>query len=103
MLKKIIKEIKDIENNAEKILEEAKKESEKLINDERQNQERIRNEKIDQWNKEGQEIVEYRTKKAQEKAKEIKGNCAKEKEWIRNSTEKKFDKAIKMILDKLVR
>ena len=103
MLEKIIKELKDAENEAHKMIEDAKRKAQKMVQDEKNKQENSKNIMIDEWNQKGRDMVEDRVKKASEKSTEIYANSKKEKGEIRNDLKKKHDQAIEMILDRLVK
>ena len=103
MLKKIIKELKDTEHEAVKIIEDAKKEGQRMTQEERNKQEQIKNNVIKEWNQKGQDMIEGRTKIAQKKAKDIYENSKKEKERLRNDLKKKYNQSIEMILNNLVK
>jgi V/A-type H+/Na+-transporting ATPase subunit G/H len=103
MLKKIITELKDTENEAEKIIEDARLKAKRMMQDEKDKHEKNKNKISDQWNQKGQEMVEERTKKAHQNASDIHDNCKKEKDKLRNSFKSRKEEAIKMILNNLVK
>ena len=67
MLKKIVTELTNVENEAIKIMEDAQKEAQKMIEEEKNNQEQIKESVIADFNKIGHNkvktgLVEYLTK-----------------------------------------
>lgn len=102
MLKNIINELKNTEQEAEKIIENAEITAQKMIKEERDAQEKIKNKSIHDWNQKGRNMVENRIKKAQQQALEIHDSSEKEIESLRKNSAKKYEQAIKMILEYLV-
>lgn len=102
MLKKIINEIKETELESVTIIEEAKKEVLKLFQEEKKRQEIEKEELIRKCHDKGQKIIEEKTKNALEKANKIKEESIFEKNKIHNIFNNKKNRAIKMIIDRLV-
>jgi len=102
MLNKIVKELKDTEHEANKILENANEEAQKMILREKNQQKIYQDKAIEEFNTKGKNMVEERVKQARNKAKEIYENSKKDKENLRESLKNKYDKAIEMILNDLV-
>ncbi len=103
MLNDIIKDLKDSEEKANKIIGDATEEAQEMIKIEKEKQLNLKNKMIEQCNQEGLAIVEETKAAAQQKAKDIFENSKKEKEQLRIDFKKKRDKAIDMILNKLVK
>lgn len=103
MLEKIVKELKDVENEAELIIRKTQKEAQKMIDDEKKRQKEIKEKIISDYHKKGQELVEERIKKANEKAKQIYDNSKIEIENIKNDIKNKFDQAVEMVLKQMVK
>lgn len=103
MLKKIVKELTDIENEAVKIMEDARQEAQDLIEAERNKQNKIKEELITEFNKAGQEMVDERIKDALIKVKEIYNITEKEKKIIEKDAKDKFDQAVEMVLEQIVK
>lgn len=103
MLNEIIKVLTDSEKKANKIVEDATKEAQEMTKIEKEEQYNLKNQSIEQCKQEGLAMVEKTTVAAQQKAKDIFENSKKEKEQLRIDFKKKSDKAIEMILNKLVK
>lgn len=103
MLKKIINELKNSENEANRIIDGAKNETQKQIAYEKEQLEIIKDDTIKEWNKKGQAMVDDRVKMAEQKANEIYENSKEEKNVMRKSLKNKYDKAIEMIINELVK
>lgn len=103
MLKKIINELKNSENEANRIIDGAKNETQKQIAYEKEQLEIIKGDTIKEWNKKGQAMVDDRVKMAKQKANEIYENSKEEKNVMRKSLKNKYDKAIEMIINELVK
>jgi len=58
---------------------------------------------IDELNSKGQEIVIEKINNAKQKSIEINNACNKQQELIRKIAQDKFEEAIKMIIDELVK
>ncbi|MDD3640221.1 MAG: hypothetical protein PHE00_00290 [Atribacterota bacterium] len=103
MLKKIINELKNSENEANRIIDGANNEAQKQIAYEKEQLEIIKDDTIKEWNKKGQAMVDDRVKMAEQKANEIYENSKEEKNVMRKSLKNKYDKAIEMIINELVK
>ncbi|MDD4764257.1 MAG: hypothetical protein PHS39_00085 [Atribacterota bacterium] len=103
MLKKIINELKNLENEANRIIDGANNEAQKQIAYEKEQLEIIKDDTIKEWNKKGQAMVDDRVKMAEQKANEIYENSKEEKNVMRKSLKNKYDKAIEMIINELVK
>ena len=103
MLKKIVEELTNVEDEAIKIIEDAQKEAQKMIENERNNQKQIKESVISEFNKKGQDIVKKRIDEAHKKAKEICITAEKEKGNITKNIKDKFDQAVEMVLDQIVK
>ncbi|MFA7574152.1 MAG: hypothetical protein WCY14_01475 [Arcobacteraceae bacterium] len=103
MLKKIINELKNSENEANRIIDGANNEAQKQIAYEKEQLEIIKDDTIKEWNKKGQAMVDDRVKMAKQKANEIYENSKEEKNVMRKSLKNKYDKAIEMIINELVK
>jgi len=103
MLKKIINELKNSENEANRIIDGANNEAQKQIAYEKEQLEIIKGDTIKEWNKKGQAMVDDRVKMAEQKANEIYENSKEEKNVMRKSLKNKYDKAIEMIINELVK
>ncbi|MDD2351934.1 MAG: hypothetical protein PHX56_00005, partial [Atribacterota bacterium] len=85
MLKKIINELKNSENEANRIIDGANNEAQKQIAYEKEQLEIIKDDTIKEWNKKGQAMVDDRVKMAEQKANEIYENSKEEKNVMRKS------------------
>ncbi|HNR64757.1 MAG TPA: hypothetical protein PKJ95_00525 [Atribacterota bacterium] len=103
MLKKIVEELTDIENEAVKIMENAHQEAQNLIEAEKNKQERIKEELISEFNKAGQEMMNERINNALKKVKEIYNIIEAEKRIIEKDAKDKFDQAVEMVLEQIVK
>jgi len=103
MLKKIINELKNSENEANRIIDGANNEAQKQIAYEKEQLEIIKGDTIKEWNEKGQDMVDDRVKMAEQKANEIYKNSKEEKILMRKSLKNKYDKAIEMIINELVK
>ncbi|MDY0382224.1 MAG: hypothetical protein RBS20_00535 [Atribacterota bacterium] len=103
MLKKIVTELTNVENEAIKIMEDAQKEAQKMIEEEKNNQEQIKESVISDFNKKGQDMVKKRVDEAHKKAKEIYCATKEEKGEIVKNIKDKFDQAVEMVLDQIVK
>ena len=103
MLKKIINELKNSENEANRIIDGANNEAQKQIAYEKEQLEIIKGDTIKEWNEKGQDMVDDRVKMAEQKANEIYENSKEEKNVMRKSLKNKYDKAIEMIINELVK
>ncbi|MFA6621941.1 MAG: hypothetical protein WCV43_06285, partial [Candidatus Caldatribacteriota bacterium] len=83
MLKKIINELKNSENEANRIIDGANNEAQKQIAYEKEQLEIIKDDTIKEWNKKGQAMVDDRVKMAEQKANEIYENSKEEKNVMR--------------------
>lgn len=102
MLKKIIKELEDIEKEAENMILEAQKEAEKMILEEVDGQVEVRKKLILELNKEGQNLLQEAIDNAHLKAKEMYEKNVEEQKAIKQNTLKKFDEAVEIILKQIV-
>lgn len=102
MLKNIVKELSDVENEAKTIVEDAQKEGLKMIEDEKKKQLEAKSLLISECNEKGQKMVEERVDNAHKEAKQIYEKTNKIKEMIKKDTKDKFDQAVKIVLDQIV-
>ncbi len=103
MLKKIVKDLSDVENEAEYIIKNAQKEAQKMIEEEKKRQKEIKEKMISEYHKKGRDLVEERIKMANEKAKTIYVNSKAEIEKIKNDTKNKFEQAVEMVINQMVK
>ena len=103
MLKKIVKELTNVENEATKIMEDAQKEAQKMIEEEKHKQEQIKEGVISDFNKKGQDMVKERVDGAHKKAKEIYVATKEEKAMIVKNIKDKFGQAVEMVLDQITK
>ncbi len=102
MLKKIVTELTDIENEAIKTIEDAQKEAQRMIEKEKNNQEQIKKSVISDFNKKGHDMVKKRVDGAHNKAKEIYNATEEKKDNITKNIKDKFDKTVEKVLDQIV-
>lgn len=103
MLKKIVKELEEVEKEAENIIEKAQNDAQKAIQEEINQQEEIRKKLIAELDKKGRELVDARINNALSEAEEIYEESVRERKIIEQNTMNKFEKAVQMILDQIVK
>ena len=101
MLKKIVKELTNAENEAITIMENARKEAQKMVEKEKNKQEQIKERAISEFNKKGQDMVKNRINEAHKKAEEIYITTKENKDEIIKNIKDKFDRAVEMVLDQI--
>lgn len=103
MLKKIVKELEEVEKEAENIIEKAQNDAQKAIQEEINQQEEIRKKLIAELDKKGRELVDAKINNALSEAEEIYEESVRERKIIEQNTMNKFEKAVQMILDQIVK
>lgn len=103
MLKKIVRELEDIEKEAEKMIQDAQKEAEKMIQDEMNRQIENREKLILELNQTGQNLVKETTDNAQAKAEDIYEKNLIEQQKVRQNSLKIFEEAVQIILKQIVK
>ncbi|HPK86448.1 MAG TPA: hypothetical protein PK267_00300 [Atribacterota bacterium] len=103
MLKKIVKELEEVEKEAENTIEKAQNDAQKAIQEEINQQEEIRKKLIAELNKKGRELVDAKINNALSEAEEIYEESVRERKIIEQNTMNKFEKAVQMILDQIVK
>ena len=103
MLKKIVKELEDVEKEAEKMIQDAQAEAEKMIQDEINWQIENRNKLILKINQNGQNLVKETIDNAQVKAEGIYKANIIEQQKIRQESLNKFEEAVQIILKQIVK
>lgn len=103
MLKKIVKELEEVEKEAENTIEKAQNDAQKAIQEEINQQEEIRKKLIAELDKKGRELVDARINNALSEAEEIYEESVRERKIIEQNTMNKFEKAVQMILDQIVK
>lgn len=103
MLKKIVKELEEVEKEAENTIEKAQNDAQKAIQEEINQQEEIRKKLIAELDKKGRELVDAKINNALSEAEEIYEESVGERKIIEQNTMNKFEKAVQMILDQIVK
>lgn len=103
MLKKIVKELEEVEKEAENTIEKAQNDAQKAIQEEINQQEEIRKKLIAELDKKGRELVDAKINNALSEAEEIYEESVRERKIIEQNTMNKFEKAVQMILDQIVK
>ncbi|HOR42494.1 MAG TPA: hypothetical protein PK111_04960 [Atribacterota bacterium] len=103
MLKKIVKELEEVEKEAENTIEKAQNDAQKAIQEEINQQEEIRKKLIAELNKKGRELVDAKINNALSEAEEIYEESVRERKIIEQNTMNKFEKAVQMILNQIVK
>lgn len=103
MLKKIVKELEEVEKEAENTIEKAQNDAQKAIQEEINQQEEIRKKLIAELDKKGQELVDAKINNALSGAEEIYEESVRERKIIEQNTMNKFEKAVQMILNQIVK
>lgn len=103
MLKKIVKELEEVEKEAENTIEKAQNDAQKAIQEEINQQEEIRKKLIAELDKKGRELVDAKINNALSEAEEIYEESVRERKIIEQNTMNKFEKAVQMILNQIVK
>ncbi len=103
MLSNIVKELIDTENKAKKIIEDAQIEAKKMIEKEQRRLIEVKEKLITDYNEEGQIILRNRIDEAHKKAQEIHDHSEKEKTNLKKDLKDKFDQAVEIVLDQIVK
>ncbi len=103
MLNKIVKGLKDTENDALKIIEEAQIEAKEMIENEKNKLVEIKEKIISDSHEKGKLILKNKIDKAHKKAKEIYEISEKEKTLLKKDIKDKFDQAVGIVLDQIVK
>lgn len=103
MLKKIVKELEEVEKEAENTIEKAQNDAQKAIQEEINQQDEIRKKLIAELDKKGRELVDAKINNALSEAEEIYEESVRERKIIEQNTMNKFEKAVQMILDQIVK
>jgi len=102
LLNKIIEEVKKTETAADNIIKEADDKAEKIINNVNEEVNKLIERINKVTKKEGKLIIEKEEELARIEADNIRKNCEREKEELGNNSLKNIDKAVKIVIKKVM-
>ena len=102
MLNKIIEEVKKTERTADKIIKKANDKAEKIINNTHEEVDKLIERIKEEAKKEGKMIIEREEKLARIEADNIIKKCEREKGELRKNSLKNIDKAVKIVIKKVM-
>ena len=102
MINKIIEEVKEAENLADKIIKEAEDRAIKIIKEAQLDAEKIKEQAKKETLAKGELMIVKEEKMAREEAKNIIDKSIKEREIINKKAMAKIDKAVEIIIKKVV-
>ncbi|HEC91730.1 MAG TPA: hypothetical protein ENI51_01850 [Candidatus Atribacteria bacterium] len=102
MINKIIEEVKEVENVADKIIKEAEGRAIKIIKDAQLDAEKIKEQAKKETLAKGELMIVKEEKMARKEAKNIINKSIKEREIINKKAMAKIDKAVEIIIKRVV-